>query len=88
MERSLRRYEPAHSSGQAGLALSSPAGVAESCAKVFREVHSNSSAGSLLGLAFSAAVTLGAGSRRDSRAESYRLWEDCRSVLGNLKDEI
>lgn len=47
-----------------------------------------SSVGSLLGLAFSGAVTLRAGSRRDSRAEPCRLWEDCRSVLGNLKDEI
>lgn len=48
----------------------------------------NSSAGSLLDLAVSGAVTLSAGSWRDSRAESYRLWEDCRSVLENLKDEI
>lgn len=45
--------------------------------------------GSVLGLAlFSGAVTLSAGSRRDSGTESYRLWEDCRSVLENLKDEI
>lgn len=84
MGRSLRRYEPTHSSGEAGLALSSPAGVAESRVKLFREMQLNSSAGSLLGLAF----TLGVGSRRDSRAESCRLWEDCRRVLGNLKDEI
>lgn len=48
----------------------------------------NSSAGSPLDLAFSGAVTLRAGSRRDSRAESCKLWEDCRSVLENLKDEI
>lgn len=48
-----------------------------------------SKSGSVLGLApFSGAVTLSAGSRRDSGTQSYRLWEDCRSVLENLKDEI
>lgn len=87
MERSLRRYEPTRSSGEAGLALNS---LRELCkttqANALQQL--NSSAGSLLDLAVSGAVTLSAGSRRDSRAESYRLWEDCRSVLENLKDEI
>lgn len=50
-----------------------------------------SKTGSVLGLGlalFSGAVTLSAGSRRDSGTQSYGLWEDCRSVLENLKDEI
>lgn len=48
--------------------------------------------GSVLGLAlFNGAVTLSAGSGRDSGmagSESCWLWEDCRSVRENLKDEI